>query len=55
MEQLIGLVGIITIVLDTVSESSDMVIGVVAYPMSRLYHLSVEVGIFSHVITHHEE
>ena len=55
MEIGIGLLYIIAIVADGVTDTTDVVVGMVANAMALADHSLVELRVFAHIVAHHEE
>lgn len=55
MEQLIGFLHIVQIAADAVSESAQMIEGVVANAVSFGYYLLIELRMFANIVAYHEE
>ena len=51
----VGLLHVVAVVVQRVAESADMVVCMVAYLMAFVDDAPEEVGIFPHVVAHHEE
>jgi hypothetical protein len=55
MEIGIGLLYVIAVVTNGISDATDMVVGVVAYAMTLADHALVEFRVFAHLVAYHEE
>ena len=55
LQGLVGLVCIGQIVFAQILESADMVVSVVAYAVTAFHNHTEHIGVFAHIVAHHEE
>ena len=51
----IGLLNIITVFLDGVAQSADMVVGMITHLMAFRHDALIELRVFAHIVAHHKE